>query len=134
MDSYIDAAFTATFNNYVRTDLKFGKGMKYKTFGDVNPWDFKRKGFIGFPNVMRDLAHAMVYNPDLKIMLNQGYFDLGTPYFEGEFEMKHLPMPASLQKNIEYYRYYSGHMVYLHPESLKQLHDNVAKFISSTLQ
>jgi len=134
MDSYIDAAFTATFNNYVRTDLKFGKGLKYKTFGDVHPWDFKRKGFIGFPNVMNDLAHAMVYNPDLKVMLNQGYFDLGTPYFEGEFEMKHLPMPASLQKNIEYARYYSGHMVYLHPESLKLLHDNVAKFINSALK
>ncbi|MEO5908449.1 MAG: hypothetical protein ABIR50_04650, partial [Ginsengibacter sp.] len=134
MDSYIDAAFTATLNNYVRTELKFGKGMKYKNYGDVSPWDFKRKGFIGFPNVMNDLAHAMVYNPDLKVMLNQGYFDLGTPYFEGEFEMKHLPMPASLQKNIEYDRYYSGHMVYLHPESLKQLHDNVARFINSTLK
>ena len=129
MDSYIDAAFTATFNNYVRTDLKFGKGMTYHPFGNVSPWDFKRNGFIGFPNVMNDLAQALIYNPDLKIMLNQGYFDLGTPYFEGQYEMEHLPMPKSLQKNIEYDRYYSGHMVYLHPESLKLLHDNVAKFI-----
>ena len=134
MDSYIDAAFTAAFNNYVRTELKFGKGMKYKTFGDVHPWDFKRKGFLGFPNVMNDLAHAMVYNPDLKVMLNMGYFDLGTPYFEGIYEMKHLPMPKALQKNIEYDFYNSGHMVYLHPESLKQLHDNVVRFINSSLK
>jgi len=134
MDSYIDAAFTAAFNNYVRTELKFGKGMKYKTFGDVHPWDFKRKGFLGFPNVMNDLEHAMVYNPDLKVMLNMGYFDLGTPYFEGIYEMKHLPMPKALQKNIEYDFYNSGHMVYLHPESLKQLHDNVVRFINSSLK
>jgi carboxypeptidase C (cathepsin A) len=134
MDSYIDAAFTATFNNYVRTELKFGKGMKYKNFGDVHPWDMKRKGYVGFPNVMNDLAHAMIYNPDLKVMLNMGYFDLGTPYFEGMYEMQHLPMPKNLQKNIEYDFYNSGHMVYLHPESLKQLHDNVVKFINSTLQ
>lgn len=132
MDSYIDAAFNATFNNYVRTTLKFGNNMDYKTFGNVHPWDFKRKGFIGFPNVMNDLAHAMIYNPDLKVMLNMGYFDLGTPYFEGEFEMQHLPMPKSFQKNIEYAHYLSGHMVYLHPESLKLLHDNVARFINST--
>lgn len=133
MDSYIDAAFTSTFNNYVRTTLKFGKGMKYKVFGNVRPWDFKRQGQFGiFPNVMNDLAKAMVYNPDLKVMLNMGYFDLGTPYFEGIFEMQHLPMPSSLQKNIEYRMYYSGHMVYLHAESLKQLHDNVAQFINST--
>ncbi|MGF7232114.1 S10 family peptidase, partial [Arachidicoccus sp.] len=131
MDSYIDAAFTATFNNYVRTELKFGKGMQYHTSGG-GQWDFKRKGFIGFPNVMNDLADAMVYNPNLKIMLNSGYFDLGTPFYEGEYEMQHLPMPVELQKNIEYARYYSGHMVYLHPQSLKKLHDNVAMFIRST--
>ena len=132
MDSYIDAAFTATFNNYVRSELNFGKGMKYKTFGNVSPWNMKRSGYVGFPNVMNDLAHAMVYNPDLKVMLNMGYFDLGTPYFEGVYEMRHLPMPFSLQKNIEYDYYLSGHMVYLHPESLQQLHDNVARFISGT--
>lgn len=131
MDSYIDGAFTATFNHYVRTKLKFGKDQEYKTFGNVQPWDFKRGGFVGFPNVMNDLAQAMVYDPGLKVMLNQGYFDLGTPYFEGIYEMQHLPMPASLQKNIEYAQYESGHMVYLHPESLKQLHDNVARFIKA---
>lgn len=132
MDSYIDAPFTSTFNEYTRTQLKFGNGMKYKTSGNVGQWDFKRRGYVGFPNVMNDLAQAMIYNPDLKVMLNMGYFDLGTPYFEGEFEMQHLPMPKSLQKNIEYDHYLSGHMVYLHPESLKQLHDNVAKFINTT--
>jgi carboxypeptidase C (cathepsin A) len=134
MDSYIDAAFTATFNNYVRTQLKFGAELKYKIFGQVNPWDYRlKKGDDGmFPNVMPDLAHAMIFNPEMKVMLNMGYFDLGTPYFEGMYEMHHLPMPASLQKNIEYDLYYSGHMVYLHPESLKKLHDNVVKFINKT--
>jgi carboxypeptidase C (cathepsin A) len=132
MDSYIDAPFTATFNNYVRNDLKFGKNMKYKVRGNTGRWDFTRRGFLGFPNVMNDLAQAMIYNPDMKVMLNSGYYDLGTPYYEGEYEMQHLPMPVSLQKNIEYDHYESGHMVYLHPESLKLLHDNVARFINST--
>ncbi|MGH2563507.1 MAG: S10 family peptidase, partial [Ginsengibacter sp.] len=133
MDSYIDAAFTATLNNYMRTQLKFGTGMNYKVFGSVEPWDFRRnKGSGTYPNVMNDLAHAMIYNPGLKVMLNMGYFDLGTPYFEGMYEMHHLPMPEALQKNIEYDLYNSGHMVYLHPESLKKLHDNVARFIAST--
>ena len=116
----------------MRTTLNFGKDLDYKTFGNVHPWDFKRRGFVGFPNVMNDLAHAMIYDPDLKVMLNAGYFDLGTPYFEGIYEMQHLPMPAELQKNIQYAQYKSGHMVYLHKESLKELHDKVAKFIQST--
>jgi carboxypeptidase C (cathepsin A) len=79
---------------------------------------------------MNDMAQAMIFNPQLKVMLNMGYFDLGTPFFEGVYEMHHLPMPVSLQKNIEYDYYQSGHMVYLHNESLKQLHDNVVRFIS----
>ena len=60
------------------------------------------------------------------------YFDLGTPYFEGIYEMRHLPMPVELQKNITYNIYKSGHMVYLNMQALKELHDNVAKFINST--
>lgn len=133
MDSYIDAAFTSAYNNYSRTELNFGKDMDFKVFGNVHPWKmFRENGYVGFPNALNDLAQAMVYNPEMKVMLNMGYFDLGTPYFEGIYEMKHLPMPKSLQKNIEYKTYESGHMVYLHPESLKLLHDNVAEFINST--
>jgi carboxypeptidase C (cathepsin A) len=85
-----------------------------------------------YANVMPDLAAAMIYNPKLKVMLNMGYFDLVTPFFEGEYEMHHLPIPAELQKNISYFHYLSGHMAYLHLSVLKELHDNVAKFINST--
>lgn len=141
MDSYIDAAFTGAFNNYVRRELKYGEGQTFHPGGEgvYDRWDYRHQipGFTDpqeniYPNVMTALAHAMIYDPGLKVMLNSGYFDLGTPYFEGRYEMRHLPMPAALQKNIEYKLYYSGHMVYLHPESLKLLHDNVAGFIGST--
>ena len=70
-------------------------------------------------NVMPDLAMAMKYNPDLKVLLNAGYFDLATPFYEGVYEMQHLPIPAKLQKNIEFQFYESGHMVYAHAASLK---------------
>ncbi len=132
MNSYISAVFTSTFNTYVREILNFGKGLKYKRSGNVSPWDFRRKGYIGFPNVMNDLAQAMIYDPELKVQLHMGYFDLGTPYFEGIFEMQHLPMPKALQKNIQYEKYKSGHMVYLHEESHKQLRHSVKKFIESS--
>ena len=78
---------------------------------------------------MPDLAIAMKYNPDLKVLLNAGYFDLATPFYEGIYEMQHLPIPAKFQKNIEFQFYESGHMVYAHSASLKALHDNVAAFI-----
>ncbi len=128
------SAFVGAFNNYMRTDLKFGNGMTYypEPNSIIRQWDFKHGPFASFPNVMPDLAQAMIYNPKLKVVLNMGYFDLGTPFFQGEYEMHHLPIPNALQKNISYEHYYSGHMVYLNIPVLKQLHDNVAKFINST--
>jgi carboxypeptidase C (cathepsin A) len=55
-----------------------------------------------------------------------------TPYFEGKYEMRHLPIAPDLRNNIEYRCYQSGHMVYLTQEALTQLHDNVADFIERT--
>jgi len=132
----ISAAYVAAFNNYVRKELKYGEGKQYKPEIEIwNTWNFLHKppgAPIPVPqaaNVMTDLAQAMKYNPDLKVMLNSGYFDLATPFFEGVYEMRQLPMPVRLQKNIEIKHYQSGHMVYAHLPSLKALHDNVAAFI-----
>ena len=83
-------------------------------------------------NVMSDLAVAMKYNPQLHVLLAGGYYDLATPYFAAEFEMRHLPIPQKLQANIEYAFFPSGHMVYAHEESLKKLHDAAATFIGRT--
>src|SRR5690348_8264145 len=137
----ISAAYVAAFNGYVRNDLKFGDGMKYRpsVYGAEDfRWDWKHKApgqrFSrgGTPNVMLDLAVAMKYNPDMKVMLNGGFYDLATPFYTAIYEMHHLPIPENLQKNISYAFYPSGHMVYAHVPSLKQMHDNVVRFIDST--
>jgi carboxypeptidase C (cathepsin A) len=135
----IGSAYVSAFNDYVRKDLKFGENREYKPEIDVERnWNFLHQP-PGVPmplpqavNVMVDLANAMKYNPDLKVMVNAGYFDLATPFFDGVFEMQHLPIPPKLQKNIEFKFYESGHMVYAHEASLKILHSNVAAFILAT--
>jgi carboxypeptidase C (cathepsin A) len=135
----IGSAYVSAFNNYVRNDLHYGMNMRYKPSARLfGTWDSRHQppGARGpLPqslNVMPDLANAMKLDPDLKVMLNGGYFDLATPFFEGMYEMAHLPMPKKLQTNIEYHYYESGHMVYAHIPALKQLHDNVAAFIANT--
>ncbi len=80
---------------------------------------------------MPDLAYRMKMNPKMKVMLAGGYYDLATPYFEGIFEMHHLPMPKSLQANISYHYYEAGHMIYVREDILKQFHADVAAFIKS---
>jgi carboxypeptidase C (cathepsin A) len=132
----ISSAYVAAFNDYVRKDLKYGENKEYKAEVELwQFWDFKHKppgapfALPGSPNVMPDLAVAMMYDPHLKVLANGGYYDLATPFYEGVYEMQHLPMKADLEKNIEFKFYESGHMVYAHEASLRAIHDNVASFI-----
>jgi carboxypeptidase C (cathepsin A) len=132
--SAISSAYVSLFNDYVRKDLKYGEGQTYlpeALFGSYQ-WELTHKGNPISLNVAGDLAEAMKTNPRLNIMVNGGYYDLATPFFAAAYEEKHLPIPQSLAKNIEYDWYESGHMVYVRDESLKQLHDRVAAFITRT--
>ncbi len=136
--SAISSAYISAFNDYARETLKYGEGRKYFLFAPLNDWDFKhqqpgQQQALQTPvNVMPDLAAAMIQNPKLKVMLNAGFYDLATPYYEGIYEMRQLPIPRKLQANIEYAQYESGHMVYAHEQSLKEIHDKVADFVRRT--
>ncbi len=83
-------------------------------------------------NVMPDLSMAMKRNPKLKILLMGGYYDLGCTYFGATYEDKHLQIPQSLQSNISYHFFQTGHMVYITTPALKELHDETARFIHNT--
>jgi carboxypeptidase C (cathepsin A) len=132
----IGSAYVSAYNDYVRTQLQFGADKEYKPMQRlfrVWKWSHQHAGesfsWSGTLNVLPDLAAAMKFNPNLKIQLDAGYFDIATPFFQGVFELEHLRIPASLQGNIEMKFYPSGHMVYANEPSLKALHDNVAAFI-----
>jgi len=132
--SAISSAYVALFNDYVRRELKYGEGQTFlpEALFNGTHWDWVHRHNPVSLNVANDLAEALKTNPRLKIMVNGGYYDLATPFFTAVYEEKHLPIPQSLAKNIEYDWYESGHMVYVRDESLKQLHDRVAAFIKST--
>jgi carboxypeptidase C (cathepsin A) len=132
----ISSAYVSTFNDYVRKTLHYGDGIAYKPEIDTgDKWDMEHappgssQKLKGATNVMLDLAAALKTNPDLKILLNGGYYDLATPFYEGIYEMQHLQIPLKLQANIQYKQYESGHMVYAHAAALKELHDTTAAFI-----
>ena len=138
--SAISSAYFSLVNVYLRRDLKYGAGETYlpSALFDGVRWDMTRRSRVGGLNtatglnVSADLADAMKTNPRLKVMVNDGYYDLATPFFAAEYEEKHLPIPESLAGNIQYDWYESGHMAYVRDECRKQLHDRVAAFIRST--
>ena len=137
----ISSAYVSAFNDYARRELDYGDGRTFKpSIGTYRTWNWQHLQPGSSPpansrqgaNVMPDLANAMKTNPTLKVQVHAGYFDLATPFYQGVYEMQHLQMPASLQSNIEFQFYDSGHMVYAKDSSLQQLHDSVAAFIRRT--
>jgi carboxypeptidase C (cathepsin A) len=145
----ITSAWNTAINQYLHSDLKYATQATYLLSGRQGgefSWNMTHtppgRGFGGGgsapgtvetgANVMPDLAYRMKMNPKMKVMLAGGYYDLATPYFEGVYEMHHLPMPKNLQSNISYHYYEAGHMIYVREDILKQFHSDVAAFIKST--
>ena len=133
----IESAILAAMNTYAHATLKFGEDMTYKPSAREPGFNWEMKHHAYGPegwegtstNVMGDIAYTMKVNPHMHVLLMGGYFDLGTLYFGATYEMKHLPIPQGLQKNIEYKFFPTGHMVYVNEDALHALHDRTAQFI-----
>ena len=137
-ETAISGAFVAAFNSYVRDELKFGQDKSYRVAAnfDGNQWDWKHQagenfGFPGSPNVENDLVQAMISNPHLQIEVENGIYDLATPFLATEYTMDHLGLPENLRKNIHLKYYEAGHMMYVRDEDLAKLKANIASFIES---
>jgi carboxypeptidase C (cathepsin A) len=128
----VSGPFTASFYDYVRTELKFESDLAYEVSSEiVHPWSYAE--FEGrFVHVGETLRSAMTRNPHLKVFVASGLYDLGTPYFATNYTFNHLGLHASLRKNISMGYYEAGHMMYIHQPSLAALKKDLAAFIRST--
>ena len=136
----ITGAYTAAFNRYVRQTLHFGEDRNYIVLSGAvgHDWNWKHYGgridWPGYTDVAPDLAEAMRYNPHLKVQIENGYYDLATPFYGTEYTVEHMGLPPALQRNISLKFYDCGHMLYEQPESIKQLHVNLVDFIRGSDQ
>ncbi len=140
-ETAISSAFTAVFNQYVRSDLKFGEDMTYtiESMDAGMHWDWKHRSytgrpsfFPGGPNVEGDLANAIISNPHLQVQVENGYYDMATHFFATEYTMNHLGLSPELRSHIHLKYYDAGHMMYLREASLAKLKHNIATFIAGT--
>ncbi len=130
----VGGAFTALLNDYNHGELKFGSDKEYRnTSGGLGGWNWTRGvrggGFPSAPNVQGDLTQAMITNPRLLVEVENGYYDMATPFFATEFTMEHLGLPDALKGHVQQKYYESGHMMYLHDASRVKLHNNIAAFV-----
>jgi len=120
-------SFTPAINYYLRNDLKFKTDIKYNMFGPVRPWD--RSG----DNTGENLRQAMAQNPYLNVMVQSGYYDGATQYFDAKYTMWQLDPSGKMKDRLRFEGYRSGHMMYLRQEDLASANDHIRDFITKSL-
>ncbi len=118
-------SFTPAINYYFKNDLKYETDVKYNMFGPVRPWD--REGDESGEN----LRQAMAMNPYLKVMIQSGYYDGATTYFNAKYSMWHLDPSGKMKNRLSFKGYRSGHMMYLRAEDLKNANQDIREFIKN---
>jgi carboxypeptidase C (cathepsin A) len=126
--------FTATFNNYVRSDLGFKTDLEYYVLGGgIGEWDWGSAG-EGFPDTSEALRLAFVKNPYMKLFVASGYYDLATPFFATRYTLDHMNLTPEQHQKVNLGYYDAGHMMYIKSESLGHLKKDVSGFLSGALQ
>jgi carboxypeptidase C (cathepsin A) len=124
----VQGVFTAMFNDYVREELKYETDLTYETLTDkVNPWNYQRfqNRYVNTAEMLRD---AMSENPNLRVMIANGYFDLATPFFATEYTVSHLGLEPALSSHVGLTYCEAGHMLYTKKSCLDGLHNAMADF------
>ena len=130
----VGPAFTAGFMHYYTNDLGFRQDRKYSVSGGVGEdWDWMHTLPNGqrtlITNTAVDLATTMTLYPHMKVLVQQGYFDLATPHFVLDYVLNHMDLDEEQRARISVEMYEAGHMMYVHPPSLAKFKQDLAKFV-----
>jgi carboxypeptidase C (cathepsin A) len=126
--SAVLGVFTAMFNRYVRTELKYETDLTYEVLTDkVNPWSFRpfENRYVNVSNMLRD---AMTQNQAMLVMIANGYYDLATPFFATEYTVNHLGLEPALAGHVSLTYCGAGHMLYTVQPCLDSLHGSMSAF------
>ena len=134
----ISPSYQMGFMSYYHNELKFGLDRKYNfstySLDDFTwNWERGRQGFLGNGeglSIVEDLKEAMVQNPAMKVMVENGYYDLATPFLGTEYTFSHLNLPDNVKGNISMNYYEAGHMFYTKVEELAKFKKDVVDFIT----
>lgn len=120
-------AFAPAINHYLRDVLRWRTDLQYWLFGPVNPWN-RQNDQTG-----ENLRQAMAENPYLHVMVQSGYFDGGTDYFNAKYTMWNMDPAGRFQDRMRFRGYRSGHMMYLRQEDLATSNEDIRQFIAETM-
>lgn len=120
-------AFAPSFQVYVKNTLNYNTDLTYNLFGPVHPWDRSNE------STGEDLGNAMRENPYLHLMVQSGYYDGGTDFFNAKYNLWQIDPTGRLSDRISWKGYRSGHMMYLRAEDLETSNEDIRQFIKNSM-
>ncbi len=119
-------SFTPAINYYIREHLNYKTDIKYNMFGPVRPWDRSNN------DTGANLRQAMAENPYMHVMIQSGYFDGATQYFNAKYTLWHIDPSGRMKDRLRFEAYRSGHMMYLRAEDLANANEHIREFIQKS--
>jgi carboxypeptidase C (cathepsin A) len=101
-------SFTPAINYYLRDVLKYKTDLQY------------------------NLRQAMAENPYMHVMIQSGYYDGATTYFDAKYSMWQLDPSGKMKDRLRFEGYRSGHMMYLRAEDLVSSNEHIRDFIKKS--
>ena len=137
-DVALSAAFKSALMEYLYRDLavdwerlylapadpELADAWRWRPVPDDEAWEPQPV------NTARDLSVALRGNPDLRVFVAAGYYDLVTPFFDAEYTLNRHDIDAG---RIEYAYYEGGHMMYVNEPSRARLLGDVRRFLTEQL-
>jgi carboxypeptidase C (cathepsin A) len=120
-------SFTPAINYYLREELNYKTDLKYNMFGNVRPWDRSNN------KTGENLRLAMAQNPYLNVMIQSGYYDGATNYFDAKYTLSQIDPSGKMQDRLSFKGYKSGHMMYLRYQDLEASNQDLREFMQATL-
>ena len=120
-------SFTPVLNDYVRRVLHYrSDDLYYILGGGIGRWEYPQGRFA---NVAPSLEHAFDANPDMKLYVAMGYYDMATTYFSVQYTLDHLTISPDARAGIVVQHFPAGHMMYIDRPSMDHLASGLRQFI-----
>jgi carboxypeptidase C (cathepsin A) len=128
--TFITASFAQGIVDHLTTNLRYTTPSTYTLLSNaIRTWNFSHDG-LEVPDTIPDLAAAIAINPGLKIMAQNGYHDLATPFYQTELDLARL----GTNPNIRVRNYMGGHMTYLEDASRVAQKADLVQFYQDALR
>jgi carboxypeptidase C (cathepsin A) len=132
MGAGISGAYVAGFQDYLRNGLGVKVERDYVVMSEAAGKSWKRPkeewaAFQGYVDVAPALARGMADNPDLRVFVASGAYDIATTFFAAEHNVARSTMD---RKRVTMHRYPAGHMMYVHEPTFVALARDVREFVT----